>query len=407
MTMRRALFSAAFAVVVLVGPQARAEGAADCPPEWRGVRPPASELTVCWRLDGENLRVEMSHPGRAWLALGFGESMSGADAIVGRPEIGAALDVFISGMDAESIAPDSRQNVSDAATAFDGARTVLRFTRPLNTGDPDDFIIEPDGESAVIWAAGQAPGFSGHFARGVLRVNWGAGANFAWDAGAIFHAAWMLAAWGLMLPLGVLLARYFKVVRGQDFPRELDNQFWWNWHRILQYGGMLAATAALIPVWGAHRGAAIGWHSGVGFAALGLGWLQALSGVMRGSKGGPVDDKGRPNPPEKIRGDHYDMTLHRRVFESFHKIGGYLAILAGFIAAFLGLREVGAHWSAWVALAAWLCIFAGWFAWLQKSGRWTDTYIAIWGPDERHPGNRAQKPRAKQDKKTGEAGNEN
>lgn len=386
--MIRALVFAAVFVAAMSPFAARAAESADCPSGWRKTRPPASELTICWRLEGENMRVEMSHPGRAWLALGFGETMAGADAIVGRPETGAALDVFIAGTDAESIVPDARQNVSEATVVFDGARTVLRFVRPLNTGDPEDFVAVPGRDAPVIWAAGRAPGFSAHFARGALIINWADGAEFAWSAGMIFHAALMLAAWGLMLPLGVLVARYFKVVRGQDFPRELDNQFWWNWHRVLQYGGMLAATAALVPVWGAHRGGAIGWHSGLGFAALGLGWMQALSGVLRGSKGGPADDFGRPNPPEKIRGDHYDMTLRRRVFEAFHKIGGHLAVLLGFAAAALGLREVGAHWSAWAAFAAGLCAFAGWAAWLQKSGRWMDTYIAIWGPDDAHPGNR-------------------
>ena len=404
--MIRALCLAAALAAAWLPAPARAADAVGCPSGWRAARPPASELTVCWRLDGENLRVEMSHPGRAWLALGFGETMAGADAIVGRPETGEALDVLISGMSAESIVPDSRQDVSGASVAFDGARTVLRFVRPLDTGDPEDFAIVAGRDASVIWAAGRDPGFSGHFARGALRVRWDKGADFAWSAGAVFHSALMLAAWGLMLPLGVLVARYFKVARGQDFPRELDNQFWWNWHRILQYGGMLAAAAALIPVWGAHRGGAVGWHSGAGFAALGLGWLQVLSGVLRGSKGGPVDDRGRPNPPEKIRGDHYDMTLRRRAFEAFHKIGGHLSVLLGFAAVALGLREVGAHWAAWAAWAAWLCAFAGWFILLQKSGRRTDTYAAIWGPDERHPGNR-RRVRPSQAKTVGAPGNEN
>lgn len=368
----------------------RAVGATGCPPGWSKSRPPASELLICWRTDDKTLRVEMSHPGRTWLALGFGEAMTGADAIVGRPETGEVLDVSIAGTSADSITPDSRQDVSDALIAFDGAHTVLRFARALDTGDAEDFAIAPGEPSAVIWAVGNAPGFSSHFARGVLQLDWKTSARFAWNAKIIFHVSLMLLAWGLLVPLGIVIARYFKVLPGQDFPRKLDNQFWWNWHRILQYGGMLAATVALIPVLRAHRDGINDWHAAAGFAALGLGWLQVLGGVLRGSKGGPVDDDGRPHPVEKIRGDHYHMTLRRRIFEFVHKAGGYLAALAGCAAMALGLLAVAAHWVAWLALACWFCALAGWFAWLQKSGRWVDTYIAIWGPDKRHPGNRAQ-----------------
>ena len=369
--------------------------AADCPPGWQSARPPASELLLCWRVVGDTLRVEVSHPGHVWLALGFGEGMAGADAIIGRPDTGAVRDVFISGLDADSITPDSQQDLSATTIAFDGARTVLRFTRPLDTGEPGDVVITPGRPAPVIWAVGQAPGFTSHFARGALRLDWGgggsAGAGFAWDTAMVIHAALMTLAWGLMLPVGSLVARYFKVLRGQDFPRELDSQFWWNWHRVLQYGGMAAAALALLPVWGARSGGVLGWHAGVGFVALGLGGLQVLGGVLRGSKGGPVDQAGRPNPPHKVRGDHYDMTPRRRVFEAVHKIGGHACVLLGFVVIALGLREVGAHWTAWAAYAAGLCAYAVWFIVLQRSGRWTDTYIAIWGPDPRHPGNRPRK----------------
>lgn len=363
---------------------------AGCPPGWSNTRPPAAELLICWRVGDEVLQVEMSHPGRVWLSLGFGDAMAGADAVVGRPESGAVLDVSIAGIDADSITADPQQDVTDAAIAFDGARTTLRFSRAWDTGDAADAVIAPGDASAVIWAVGEAPGFASHFARGVLRLDWRAGGRFAWRAQTVFHAAMMLLAWGVLMPLGIVIARYFKVLPGQDFPRELDNQFWWNAHRILQYGGVLAATVALMPVLRAHRDGITNWHAAAGFAALGLGWLQVLGGLLRGSKGGPVADDGRPNPPAKIRGDHYDMTLRRRAFEAVHKAGGYAAALAGGIAIALGLEAVGAHVLAWLAFAAGLCALAGWVARLQNSGRWVDTYSAIWGPDKRHPGNRTR-----------------
>lgn len=45
-----------------------------------------------------------------------------------------------------------------------------------------------------------------------------------WSTGTITvamagHGALMLTAWGLLMPAGGVVARYFKVMPGQDFPR--------------------------------------------------------------------------------------------------------------------------------------------------------------------------------------------
>ena len=378
-----ALFSA-----ILTG-AAFAEESRDCPPDWQSARPAASELTLCWRLQGDLLRVRMSHPGNVWLALGFGKSMADADAIVARPSTGEVLDMSLSGYDAASVVADARQNLVGRRFArFDGKRTTAAFSRALDTGDRADAVLFADAAAPVMWAAGAAPGFDGHFARGMMSVHWGKGAAFAWSASVVWHAILMGAAFGLLMPLGVMIARYYKVRPGRGFPRRLDDQFWWRWHQALQYGGMSLAAVGFFMVWNSEKIAAASPHAEAGYAALVLAGMQVVSGILRGSKGGPVDDCGRPNPPEKIRGDHYDMTPRRRLFEFVHKIGGYAALAAGFCAIALGAAHAEMHWSAFAALATWLCFFAGNFAYLQKSGRWTSTYHAIWGMDARHPGNR-------------------
>jgi hypothetical protein len=42
------------------------------------------------------------------------------------------------------------------------------------------------------------------------------------------------------------------------------------------------------------------------------------------------------------RGDRYDMTWRRRIFEAWHRMMGYGAIALAFAAAFLGLSRIGA-----------------------------------------------------------------
>lgn len=383
----RSVWILAVVVASIVAPFARADS--PCPPEWDGFRPPDSNLEICWSLSQDILHVEMSHPGRVWIALGFGAAMNGADAVVGRPETGEVLDMFIGGYDVASILPDARQDIREHSAVFSGGRTMVKFSRALDTGDGLDRIIVAEHPTSIIWAVGDAPGFSAHFARGVTDMDWGRGASFAWSTGIILHSIMMLLAWMLIMPLGVIIARYYKVLGKQDFPKELDNQFWWHWHLALQYGGMLLAMAGLGIVWSPQKGID-DMHAVVGIVAMVMGVLQVVGGLLRGSKGGPVDDSGHPNPPEKIRGDHYDMTRRRRVFEFFHKSGGYVALGMGYIAVVLGLWQTDAHWIAYAVSVVWICIIIACFFCLQKSGRWMDTYHAIWGQDTRHPGNRAR-----------------
>ena len=136
----------------------------------------------------------------------------------------------------------------------------------------------------------------------------------------IWHARTMVAAWAVLLPLGVLVARYFKVTPRQDWPRVLDNRAWWHAHRGLQYGGMALVAVGTWLAWnqGAQASASAVWHHWLGWAVVILGAGQLISAWTRGSKGGPTEPT--------LRGDHYDMTPHRRWFERLHKGLGWLAI---------------------------------------------------------------------------------
>lgn len=199
---------------------------------------------------------------------------------------------------------------------------------------------------------------------------------------AVWHARSMVLAWGVLLPLGVLAARYFKVTPRQRWPEQLDNQAWWHAHRGLQWAGVLVMTLGAALAWGqgGAPGRAAQWHAGAGWALVALGWLQAIGGLVRGSKGGPRDDA--------LRGDHYDMTTHRVWFERLHKALGWTALVAAVAVTALGLAVADApRWMALALAAWWLALALAAWRW-QRQGRCVDTYQAIWGPDPRHPGNR-------------------
>lgn len=201
------------------------------------------------------------------------------------------------------------------------------------------------------------------------------------DMAQAWHARAMVLAWAVMIPLGVLAARFFKVTPRQPWPAVLDNKWWWRAHLALQLGGIALTLAAVALVW-REAGAADGWaraHRLLAWLVCALAAVQALGGVLRGTKGGSVPDE---------RGDHYDMTPRRFLFERVHKSCGYLAMAVAMAAIATGLAHVNApRWMA-VFITLWTLAWLAAFAWLQRRGWCIDTYQAIWGPDPRHPGNR-------------------
>ncbi len=195
-----------------------------------------------------------------------------------------------------------------------------------------------------------------------------------------WHGRLMVAAWGVLLPLGILVARYYKVTPRQDWPRELDNKFWWRGHLSCQYLGGTAMLAGflLIRFSGGATGAAL--HQALGYAVLALGLLQFVEGWLRGSKGGPTD--------ATMRGDHYDMTRRRVLFEHVHRKMGYLALALGVAAILSGLWTANAPRWMPLLLLLWWAVLAVAAVRLELLGRRVSSYHAIWGPDPAHPGNR-------------------
>ena len=200
-------------------------------------------------------------------------------------------------------------------------------------------------------------------------------------AWAYWHARLMVAAWSVLLPLGMLMARFFKIWPGQDWPAVLDNPRWWRLHVRFQGVGVALMTCgfALAVGRGEDQSHLALWHHRAGWLLVSVGWLQIVAGIFRGSKGGPTG--------ALLRGDHYDMTRRRLVFEVVHKTLGWAALPVVVATTAAGLVMLDApRWVA-VVIGAWWIVLTAAFVLLQCAGRCVDTYQAIWGPDPAHPGN--------------------
>ncbi len=201
-----------------------------------------------------------------------------------------------------------------------------------------------------------------------------------------WHARAMVLGWGMLAPLAVIVARFFKIMPGQDWPRELDNQIWWRSHWIgqtLVFALSILGLLLVLPLDLAN----LSLHRMLGYLVLfGLA-IQTALGLLRGSKGGPTD----PAPDGSPRGHHYDMTPWRRSFETLHKSLGYALLFTAMATILAGLWESnGPRWM-WLALLAWWTALVILFIILQRRGMAVDTYQAIWGDDPRHPGNAQSK----------------
>ena len=234
--------------------------------------------------------------------------------------------------------------------------------------------------------------------------------------GTALHGRLMVIAWGALVPVGILLSRFYKVTPGQDWPRVLNNPFWFNSHRAFEYGAgalMLAAVAlALLD----NEGTAPwrSFHAACGWLVVLFGWIQLLGSHWRGRMGGPcepatriplrlwqwseVSARGEPSPPfradagfpERWQGAHFSMKAQRIVFEYLHKTGGYVLLGFAMVTLVAGLLAADALNWMWVGLALWWLACATAFVFLQRQGRAIDCYQAIWGADSNLPGNRRE-----------------
>lgn len=202
-----------------------------------------------------------------------------------------------------------------------------------------------------------------------------------------WHARSMVLAWGVLAPLAVIIARFFKVMPGQNWPEELDNQTWWRGHWMGQTVVVALSVVGLLLVL-PGRSANMSLHNTLGYIVLCGALFQVGLGFLRGSKGGPT----APAPDGSLRGHHYDMTPWRLTFEKLHKSFGYVTALLAAVTILLGLWKANGPVWMWIVLVGWWIILAILFVYLQKRGMAVDTYQAIWGPDLKHPGNQRAAP---------------
>ena len=217
-----------------------------------------------------------------------------------------------------------------------------------------------------------------------LWSNWDSSREHKIDFASQWHARAMFIAWGVMIPCGILIARFYKVTPKQNFPHELDSKFWWHCHLILQaVGCWIALFAVLFMLYYNTDTVDAPLHRLLGWLTMGLAVIQVLLGLFRGQTGGPT----YPAPDGSWWGDHYHMTARRYFFEYTHKTIGYVTLLCSWGATLTGLWYVNSPKGMVLFIVLFWIFLVVVFIILQYQGRTIDTYQAIWGTSPEHPGN--------------------
>ncbi|XVE53094.1 hypothetical protein DITRI_Ditri02bG0176900 [Diplodiscus trichospermus] len=318
------------------------------------------QVTFFWTLSEDSISIAARGVKKSgYLAIAFGSGMVNSYAYVGWIDTtgkGRVNTYWIDGKDASNVHP-TNENLTHVRCRSENGIITLEFTRPFkpscghNNGPECKNIIDPTTPLKVIWAMG-AKWTDEHLternmhsvtSQRPVRVQLMRGSSEAeQDLRPVLavHGFMMFLAWGILLPGGILAARYLKHVNGDG---------WYQIHVYLQYSGLAIVLLALLFAVAELRGFYVSsLHVKCGIAAIFFACVQPVNAYLR------------PKKP----GNGEEASPKRLLWEYFHVIIGRGAIVGGIAALFTGMKHMGeryggetVHGLSW-ALTMWYLIGA-------------------------------------------------
>lgn len=295
------------------------------------------QVTLFWTLPEGLTSISMAARGEKksnYLAIGFGSGMVNSFAYVGWVDDsgkGHVSTYWIDGKDALSVHPTS-ENLTDVRCRLENGVITFEFTRPL---DPScsgrlecNNKIDSTTPLKVVWAMG-ARWSEDHLSERnmhsvtsskpvrVLLMRGSAEADQDLRPVLAVHGFMMFVAWGILLPGGILSARYLKHVKGNG---------WYQIHVYLQYSGILIILLGVLFAAAELRGFYItSVHVKFGITAIVLACMQPVNASLR--------------PKKPANGE--EISARRILWEYLHVIVGRCAIVAGMAGLISGMRHLG------------------------------------------------------------------
>ncbi|EOY13431.1 DOMON domain - like 10 [Theobroma cacao] len=318
------------------------------------------QVTFFWTLSEDLISIAARGVKKSgYLAIGFGSGMVNSYAYVGWIDNigkGRVNTYWIDGKDASNVHP-TNENLTHVRCRSENGIITLEFTRPLkpscshNNGPECKNIVDPTTPLRVIWAMG-AKWTDEHLSERnmhsvtsqrpvrVLLMRGSSEAEQDLRPVLTVHGYMMFLAWGILLPGGILAARYLKHVKGDG---------WYQIHVYLQYSGLAIVLLALLFAVVELRGFYVSsLHVKFGITAIFLACVQPVNAFLR--------------PEKPANGE--EVSSKRLLWEYFHVIVGRGAIVVGIAALYSGMKHLGeryggenVHGLSW-ALIIWFMIGA-------------------------------------------------
>ncbi|KAH0990355.1 hypothetical protein GBA52_001838 [Prunus armeniaca] len=295
------------------------------------------QVTLFWTLSEKSVSIAVRGEKKSgFLAIGFGRGMVNSYAYVGWIDNigkGRVNTYWIDGKDASSVHP-TFENLTYVRCRSENGIITFEFTRPLNPscGKSDRpecrNIIDRTTPLKVIWAMGSTwtdehlSEQNMHFVTSsrpirVLLMRGSAEAEQDLQPVLAVHGFMMFLAWGMLLPGGILAARYLKHVKGDG---------WYKIHVYLQYSGLVIVLLAVLFAVAELRGFYVSsLHVKFGITAIFLACIQPVNAFLR--------------PKRPAHGE--EVSSKRILWEYFHVIGGRCAFVVGIAALFSGMKHLG------------------------------------------------------------------
>ncbi|XP_057737108.1 cytochrome b561, DM13 and DOMON domain-containing protein At5g54830 [Arachis stenosperma] len=295
------------------------------------------QVTFFWTLskDSSIFIAARGEKKSGYLAIGFGSGMVNTYAYVGWIDdngLGRVDTYWIDGKDAKSI-HHTHENLTYVRCRTENGIITLEFTRPLDPSCDRSIrpecsnIIDPTTPLKVVWAMGarwsnenlsnmNMHSVTSSRAINVLLMRGSAEAEQDLLPVLAVHGFMMFLAWGMLLPGGILAARYLKHLKGDG---------WYKIHVYLQYSGLVIVLLALLFAVAELRGFYVtSPHVKFGIAAIFFACIQPVNACLR--------------PPKPNNGEH--PSLKRVIWEYFHIIVGRTAFVLGLAALFSGMKHL-------------------------------------------------------------------
>ncbi|KAJ4959161.1 hypothetical protein NE237_026272 [Protea cynaroides] len=295
------------------------------------------QVTLFWTLSGKSISIAARGEKKSgYLAIAFGSGMVNSYAYVGwidNSGQGRVSTYWIDGKDALSVHP-TKENLTYVRCKSENGIITFEFTRPLDpscsrSDRPEcNNIIDPTTPLKVVWAMG-ARWSEDHLSERnmhsvtssrpvrVLLMRGSAEAEEDLRPVLAVHGFMMFVAWGILLPGGILAARYLKHMKGD---------LWYQTHVYLQYSGLAIVLLGVLFAAAELRGFFISSiHVKFGLTAIILACIQ------------PVNASLRPKKPA-----NGEVVSSRRIlWEYVHVIVGRCTIVAGIAALISGMKHLG------------------------------------------------------------------